>query len=89
METVTILYFNVFGPFPDSTSEYSEALRMTYQQAINIINAQYPAAVVDYEPDLGWRIVSAEDGSEGRIPLGPYCQDYEQAMVAAAKNLSS
>ena len=60
---------------------------MTYRQAIEIIYAQYPAAIERYDPGFGWRILSDSDGSEFSIPLGPHCLDREQAMVVAAENL--
>jgi hypothetical protein len=48
---------------------------MTYRQAIEIIYAQYPAAIARYDPGFGWHILSDSDGSEFSIPLGPHCLD--------------
>jgi hypothetical protein len=61
---------------------------MTYRQAIAILYAQYPTAVVHYETGCGWRILSDGDGSKYSIPLGAYRPNREQAIIVAAENLS-
>ena len=66
-------------------------MAMKYRQAIDAIQQQYPNAVADYQPGLGWRILSGpsgcQAGTDNNIPLGPYRQDREKAMIAAAENV--
>ena len=66
-------------------------MAMKYRQAFDAIQRQYPNAVAEYQPGLGWRILSGPSGhptgTNNNIPLGPYRPDREKAMIAAAENV--
>jgi hypothetical protein len=60
---------------------------MDYQQAIEIVLGPYPDARANYVPKRGWQVLSAPDDDESSFPLGPYEEDWERAVIAAAENI--